>query len=98
MVITRATNVWIKFVPFIINVCENFSFVNVSYENVIVSWLQEIYRANTIVSSIFFVGGPQAPILRTAYHEKSLREELTHFWSEGIDKFMYGGIETIWNR
>ena len=30
-----------------------------------------IYRANAKASSIFFVGGMQAPILDTTYHERS---------------------------
>ena len=35
-----------------------------------VARLKEIYRTNTIVSSIFFVGGTQASILDTTYQER----------------------------
>ena len=37
-----------------------FSFVELNYEYVMVARLKEIYRANTIASSIFLVGGTQA--------------------------------------
>ena len=49
-------------------VCENISFVKVSYEHVMVAWLKEIYELNTPASSIFFLGGAQAKILNTTYH------------------------------
>ena len=52
-------------------VSEIFSFVEVSYGYVMVARLRGSYRANTIASSIFFVGGTQAPILDTTYHERS---------------------------
>ena len=45
--------------------------MEVSYECVMVARLKEIYRANTIASSIFFVGGTQASILDTTYNERS---------------------------
>ena len=45
-----------------------FSFVEVSYEYVMVARLKRIYRANAIASFIFFVGDTQNP----TYHEKSL--------------------------
>ena len=38
-------------------VCEKFSFAEVSYVYVMVSRLKEIYRTNTIVSSISYVWG-----------------------------------------
>ena len=38
----------------------SFSFVEVSYEYVMIARLKGIYRARTITSSIFFVGGTQA--------------------------------------
>ena len=47
------------------------SVVKVSYEYLMLARLKEIYRANTIASSIFFVEGTQPPILDTAYHERS---------------------------
>ena len=37
-------------------VCENFLFVEVSYEYVMVARLKGLYKENTIASSIFFVG------------------------------------------
>ena len=54
-----------------LGVCENFSFLDVRYEYVMLARLKEQYRVNTIVSSIFFVGGTQSPILDTTYHERS---------------------------
>ena len=51
--------------------CESFSFMEVSYEYVMVARLKEIYRANIIALSIFFAGGTQAPIFDTAYHKRS---------------------------
>ena len=48
--------------------CENFSFVEVSYEYVMVAWLKRTYRANTAVSFIFFGEDTQAPTLDTIYH------------------------------
>ena len=52
-------------------VCENFSFVEVSYDYMMVARLNKICRAKTMALSIFFVGSTQAPILDTTYHERS---------------------------
>ena len=49
----------------------NTSFAEVSCECVMVARLKEIYRANIIASSIFLVGGTQAPILHATYHKRS---------------------------
>ena len=46
------------------DVCEN-------YEHEMFARLKEIYRASTIVLTINFVGGTQAPILDTTYHQRS---------------------------
>ena len=42
-----------------------------SYEYVMFDQLKEIYRANKIASSIFFVRGTEAPILVTTDQERS---------------------------
>ena len=47
---------------------ENYSFVELNYEYVMVARLE---NTNTIAPSIFFVGGTQAPILDTTYYERS---------------------------
>ena len=47
---------------------ENFSFMEVNYEYVMVSQSKGIYKA--IASSIFFVGGTQTAIHDTTYHER----------------------------
>ena len=44
-------------------ICENFSFVEVIYEYVMVVLLKQIYRADTIAWSIFFFGCAQVPVL-----------------------------------
>ena len=49
-----------------------------SYEYVMVARLKGIYRANTVASSIFFVGGTQTSILDTIYHKRSLNFILKH--------------------
>ena len=46
---------------------ENFSFVEVSHEYVVVARFRGIYRANAVVSLIFFGGGTQVPIFDTSY-------------------------------
>ena len=51
-----------------LGVCENFSFLELRYECVMLAWLKglkKLYRANTISSSIFLVGGTQTLILDT---------------------------------
>ena len=53
------------------SVCENFSFVEVNYEYVMIVWLKGIYKVNTIASSMFFAGGTQVTILDTVYRERS---------------------------
>ena len=53
------------------SICENFLFVEVSCEYVMVTWFKEIYRANTIILFIYFVGSTQALLLDTTYHERS---------------------------
>ena len=53
-------------------VCENFLFMEVNYEYVIVARLKEIYRANIIASSIIFVGDTQVLVLDKTYHDRSL--------------------------
>ena len=45
------------------DVCENYSQVETGYKHEIFAWLKNIYRANTLASTINFVGGTQAPIL-----------------------------------
>ena len=55
-----------------LGIYENFSFVEVSYEYVMVSQSNKVYRVDTIASYIFFVGGTQAPFLDTTYHERGL--------------------------
>ena len=56
----------------VLSIYENFSFVEVSYEYVMVSQSNKVYRVDTIASYIFFVGGTQAPFLGTTYHERGL--------------------------
>ena len=56
----------------VLGIYENFSFVEVSYEYVIVSQSKKVYRVDTIASYIFFVGGTQAPFLDTTYYERDL--------------------------
>ena len=51
---------------------ENFSFVEISYEYVMVAQLKEIYKPNTTASSMFFLGGGQGQILNTTYYKRSL--------------------------
>ena len=53
------------------DVCENYSCVKRSYEHEMFARLKEIYRANTIALTINFVGGTQARILDTTYHQRS---------------------------
>ena len=48
-------------------VYEYFSFVEVSHEYVVVARFRGIYRANAVVSLIFFGGGTQVPIFDTSY-------------------------------
>ena len=55
----------------VLGVCENFLFVEVSNEYVMVGGLKEIYKANTTASTIFFVEGTQAPTFDTTYQERS---------------------------
>ena len=84
MIITGATNISIKFIPFINDMWKKKSFRSirsprkymerveeVSYEYVMVTTLKEIYRANTIASSFFFAGDTQSPILGITFHERS---------------------------
>ena len=47
------------------------SFVEISHEYENVAWLIGIYRANTIASSVFFVGNTRGPILDTTYQERN---------------------------
>ena len=42
-----------------------------NFEYVMIVLLKEINRAKTIVSSIFFVGGTEVPILDAIYHKRS---------------------------
>ena len=48
-----------------------FLICGLSYEYFMVAQLTKIYGAKRSASSIFFVGGAQAPILHTTYFERS---------------------------
>ena len=50
----------------------NFSFVEVSYECMMVARLKRIFEANAIVLSIFFGGVKQVQVLGAIHHKRSL--------------------------
>ena len=49
------------------DVCENFSFGEVSCEHVIVTWLKDFSWANIIAPSTFFAGDAQVPVYDKTY-------------------------------